>query len=521
MQRVVTRSARVVAAATMGICGIALSAALSTGDDTTIRSQAVLPAAQSQNDAKAVEAPTGLVEDPPSANGFESDQAFEADRKVFQEVEAISDGLGPVYNATSCVGCHQNPITGGSTQLAEIRAGKHTFDPNDPSPRKVRFEEPPGGSVIQQRAIDPAIQDRVLPEFDVRALRMSNTVLGNGFIEVLTDDQITSLRNEQRKWHMEGFAVVVPVPVAATKIGENMIKATFQERVGRFGWKCQEASLLNFSAGAYVVEMGITNPLNPTESMPNGRDVSMFDKVPDPEDHFIGDEDPTKTEHLFGFDVESFTRFMRSTKAFPRDPDLVNTPDAIAGEALFRNNKLLGCAICHQPDYTTPPAGSPILTLDKKRGSDMETVPAALGDKVFHPYSDFMLHDVGTGDGIAQTQHANLPAKDQSTVEKISEKTRTEYRLGRVDSSAEKDNRRMLKPTDPPVNDLDQRTSNKMRTAPLWGLRSRPQLMHDGMSLTVEDAILRHAGQAEGVRLKYEALSSDQKRQLDVFLKSL
>jgi hypothetical protein len=177
--------------------------------------------------------------------------------------------------------------------------------------------------------------------------------------------------------------------------------------------------------------------------------------------------------------------------------------------------------VCHQPDYTTPPAGSPILTLDKKRGSDMATVPAALGGKVIHPYSDFMLHNVGTGDGIAQTQHANLPAKDQKSLEKLSERTRTGYRLGRVDGNAEKEDRRTLKPTPIPGDELDQRTANKMRTAPLWGLRTRPQLMHDGASLTIEDAIRRHNGQAEGVRLKYEALSEEQKKQLIAFLNSL
>jgi CxxC motif-containing protein (DUF1111 family) len=513
--------AKVLTCATVGVCILALFSAVSTGYDAPRGSRAAAPAHQDQSETKAVEAPTSSVEDPPSSNGFESDDAFEADRKVFQEVEDLGDGLGPVYNATSCVGCHQNPITGASSQISEIRAGRHTFDPDDPSPRKVRFEEPPGGSVIQQRAINPAIQSRVLPEYDTRTLRMSNTVLGNGYVEVLTDEQIISLRDEQRHWHMEGFAVVVPVPVEAKKVGQDMIEPTFAERVGRFGWKCQEASLLNFSAGAYVTEMGITSPLQPNEIKPNGQDVSMYDNVKDPEDKFIGSEDKTMTEHLFGFDVESFTRFMRSTKAFPRAPELVNTSDVIAGEALFRNNKLLGCAVCHQPDFTTPPAGSPILTLDKKRGSDMATVPTALGGKVIHPYSDFMLHNVGTGDGIAQTQHANLPAKGQKSVEKISEKTRTGYRLGRVDGNAEKDYRRTLKPTPIPGDELDQRTANKMRTAPLWGLRTRPQLMHDGMSMTIDDAIRRHAGQAEGVRLKYEALSSDQKRQLLAFLNSL
>ena len=60
-----------------------------------------------------------------------------------------------------------------------------------------------------------------------------------------------------------------------------------------------------------------------------------------------------------------------------------------------------------------------------------------------------------------------------------------------------------------------------MRTAPLWGLRVRPQLMHDGLSLTIDDAIRRHRGQAEGVRLKFEALPDMQKKQLLAFLNSL
>jgi CxxC motif-containing protein (DUF1111 family) len=83
--------------------------------------------------------------------------------------------------------------------------------------------------------------------------------------------------------------------------------------------------------------------------------------------------------------------------------------------------------------------------------------------------------------------------------------------------SSENDKTRTLKPD----SGVDQRTANKLRTAPLWGLRARPQLMHDGLSLTIEDAIRRHGGQAEGVRLKYEALSGDQKKQLLAFLQSL
>ncbi len=519
MPRLAMRSA--LALAGVGLCGLALAAAVSPRGDDPAQPKAA-PAVPNKRLAGPEEAPAAFDD---KTNGFIPVQAdFDAARKSFMEEDDIAKGLGPVYNATSCVACHQNPVTGGSSQIVEIRAGRHKFDPNDPNPHKVRFDEAPGGSVIQQRAIDPAIQEVVPPEDDVRTFRMSNTILGNGYIEVIPDEVILALRDEQRKWGMEGFPVVVPVPVEAKVGADGKIEFTFVERLGRFGWKCQEASLLNFSAGAYVTEIGITSPMQPNELTSLGRDVSMYDgKKPEPEDT-IKDDDPAKPDHLFGNDVEAFTKFMRATKALPRDPMLVGTPDVVAGEQLFRNNKALGCAICHQPDYTTPNVGKAIRTLDDKRGSDLETVPVGLGDKIIHPYSDFMLHNVGTGDGIAQTQHADIPAKGQNDLQKISDETRTKNRVGRVEGNYRGDDKyRTLKPADPAPADpgFDDRTANKMRTAPLWGLRTRPQLMHDGLSMTVEDAIRRHAGQAVGVRLKYEALPSEQKKQLLAFLNSL
>jgi CxxC motif-containing protein (DUF1111 family) len=468
---------------------------------------------QAPASAEAEEAPAGFDD---KTNGLEDQKAFDKDRAVFEEVEEIKDGLGPVYNATSCVGCHQNPVTGGSSQVFEIRAGRHLFDPGDPNPRRVRFEEPPGGSVIQQRALDPAIQEVVGPEDTVRTFRMSNTVLGSGFVEVIPDEELLRIRDGQRRWGMEGFAVVVPVPIGAKKAADGKTEFTFVERLGRYGWKCQEASLLSFSAGAYITEMGITNPMQPVELTSNGRDVSKFDTVPDPEDK-TRDEDNPDEEHPFGNDVESFTRFMRSTKVPPRDPALLGQSDVKEGEKLFRDNQLLGCAVCHQPDYTTPKAGTAILTLGGRQGSDMATVPDALGGKVIHPYSDLLLHDVGTGDGIAQTQHADLPARGQEGTRRIPDDLRKERGIGRIGLGEERDKRRILEP-DPGV---DQRTANKVRTAPLWGLRARPHLMHDGLSLTIEDAIRRHGGQAEGVRLKYEALSAEQRCRLLAFLRSL
>jgi hypothetical protein len=88
--------------------------------------------------------------------------------------------------------------------------------------------------------------------------------------------------------------------------------------------KAQEASLLSFSAGAYLNEMGITSPLQSRENTSNGRDVSQFDLVADPEDEAkrkpnIKPKKHEDFEHPFGEDVEAFARFMRSTKVPRRD----------------------------------------------------------------------------------------------------------------------------------------------------------------------------------------------------------
>ena len=122
--------------------------------------------------------------------------------------------------------------------------------------------------------------------------------------------------------------------------------------------------------------------------------------------------------------VEAFARFMRATKAPPRDPVLAATTDAQIGSNLFTG---IGCAICHVRSITTAPPGTVI-------NQGAFTVPAALGNKIIHPFSDFLLHNVGTGDGIVQNG--------------------------------------------------GQGTRNMVRTAPLWGMRSRDRLMHDGDTLT-------------------------------------
>ena len=101
-------------------------------------------------------------------------------------------------------------------------------------------------------------------------------------------------------------------------------------------------------------------------------------------------------------------------------------------------------------------------------GSSVQSAPA-LGGKVFHPYGDFLLHDVGTGDGIAVAMFEHYG--------------RNMYRIAWKDFAP----------------DTILAARNKVRTAPLWGVRLRPRLMHDGASVTFRDAILRHRNEADEV----------------------
>jgi len=372
---------------------------------------------------------SGITEAPAGfdnlTNGFVDQPTFDDARAEFEEVEGAEDGLGPVYNADSCFACHANPVVGAISQVTELRAGSFNG---------FSFADQVGGSLINDRAIDASIQERVLGPSNVRTFRTSLNVLGDGFVEAIDSNTLLAIANGQ------------PAGLRGTFIQVPVLEANGAVRGARFGWKNQHASLISFAADAYLNEMGITNELQPVENTSNGQSVAAFDGVADPEN----------TE-----DVENFATFMRATKAPPRDAVLAATADAIAGSNLFDS---IGCGTCHVRNINTAAPGTTI------NGGAL-TVHPALGNKRIHPFSDFLLHDVGTGDGIVQNG--------------------------------------------------GQGTRNQLRTPPLWGMRSRARLMHDGESLTRNDAILRHAGQAAGVITNYQNLSTTNKNRLIAFLNSL
>jgi CxxC motif-containing protein (DUF1111 family) len=292
------------------------------------------------------------------------------------------------------------------------------------------FTDPPGGSLINLFSLPPHTAQEVIPSSaNVTAFRRPIPLFGAGLVEAIPDSAILALATQAGKPPgVAGRAHLVTDPGTGTA------------RVGRFGWKANFSTLRGFAAGAYRDEMGITNELFPEENAPNG-DASLLllvDVPPDPEDF------PDPLTGRSG--VDNFTNFMRFLAPPPRGPV---TASVQQGETVFQQ---IGCASCHTPILMTAPNAHPAF--------DRKAVPL---------FSDLLLHDVGTGDGIRQ----------------------------------------------------EDARPNEIRTPALWGLRVRAPFLHDGRAATVEQAILLHEGEAATVRLDFSSLAAADKQALLDFLGSL
>jgi CxxC motif-containing protein (DUF1111 family) len=345
------------------LCAISLAAACAIVGIAQSATQAPAAYATPINNDQSATIGNGMVND--------NNATFRADEAVFMEEEDISQGLGPVYNARSCVDCHSQPNVGGASQVTELRVG-HNAGGQFVSPTITINDganSVPGRSLVNDRAICGEATERAPSTENIHALRATTSVLGDGFVEAIDDNTLIAVAHAQPR-QSDGRIGGLVVQVAVSEANGAL-------RVGRFGWKNQHASLLSFAADAYVNEQGVTSRLQPTDT------TSVCDNVADP-------EDPVGPDGLE--DIDHFARFMRQTQAPPRDTALAATPDAIAGSNLFN---AVGCNICHVSSITTAPAGTVI-------NGGQFTIPDALGSKVIHPYGDFLLHNVGTGDGIVQ-----------------------------------------------------------------------------------------------------------------------
>jgi CxxC motif-containing protein (DUF1111 family) len=315
----------------------------------------------------------------------------------FYNSTSVEDGLGPAFNATSCGTCHYLPETGGVGTQVVLRLASR-------------------GAMFAASAIDARCQPQ--PSAHERfTKRIATPLFGAGLVDAIADDAILANADpdERDGDGVSGRAAMV----------DDL--ASGRRRVGRYGWKAQDASLLSAVARALAVEIGVTNRLFPQEAA-SGLDprlVASCDTVSDPEDTYDVAKRSTSIERL--------TAFVRQLA--PLTP-LETGPDA-AGAALFER---VGCAACHRPVLADVAA-----------------------------YSDFLLHDIGTGDGVTQGNAG---------------------------------------PTE-------------MRTAPLWGLRTRRLLLHDGTALTPAEAVARHRGEADVVRQRYDALTHPERQELLTFLNRL
>jgi di-heme oxidoreductase (putative peroxidase) len=343
-------------------------------------------------------------------------------RTEFVRARVPATGLGPVMTGAACLFCHDAPpAEGGSNQRLETRFGRRnadgTFDPLLPL----------GGPLLQDQTIGLVsgvtwVAEKLPPEANVVAQRRTTPLFGLGLVDATPDATFLTIA----AWQSVHDAAAAGRPSMVPEVGASAL------RVGKFGWKAAQPTLLQFNADAFVNEMGITTPIFPDENCPQGN-CGVLAQNPSP-----GVNDPDGS--ALG-QADDFVRFLGPP---PRGPS------SGSGAATFA---AIGCGFCHVQTLVTSPNAS-----------------AALDRVAYHPFSDFLLHDMGSlGDGIDQG---------------------------------------------------DARAA-EMRTQPLWGVSKQTRLLHDGRVRTVGDAILAHDGQGKPARDRFEALSDSERRALLAFLDTL
>ena len=415
--------------------------------------------------------------------GFTGDLAtFGEGQATFIEVDGLPE-LGPLFNSRSCGTCHFQPALGGTGSfINEIRVrnntrpgpvqifasdnilragpqsqGNLTIFPNgvESSPLGCQITSPKcTRSSCQQELASQTTWATTLKICDptsnsfangtnCSAERQSTALFGFGFIEAVADSTFDAIAAGQ------------PAAIRGTVKRVTELGAT---RVARFGWKDDVATLRGFAGDAYLNEIGISSPDFPNDRSNCALNVTQFgvllDVDDDPEDQIVDGK----------ADVDHFADFMRALAPPPR---LQQNGDAQAGHTLFTN---VGCAGCHIENITT--AFGPASFIPKSTGGVpiSGTLNIILSNQTFHPFSDFLLHDMGSlGDGI--TSGAAGP--------------------------------------------------RQMRTPPLWGVRAKSRMLHDGRAESIQEAVAFHAGQATAARDAFQALSPADQDKVVTFLNTI
>lgn len=344
--------------------------------------------------------------------------------EAFGEVFTIEKGLGPIFVSNQCASCHPGDGKGS------------------PFVRFTRFGQPDtlgnqfldmGGPQLQHKAI-PGFQPEQLPAGATFTDLIAPAVTGLGFLDAVSDATLIALSdpddldNDGISGRPHWNTIPDYVQLRPNSVSQD------GKYITRFGKKGGAYDLLHQTSGAYNQDMGIT---------------SLFEPI----DPLSGlEEDPEVSTQT----VNDVVAYLKTLKAPISRND--EDEDVLAGKALFTQ---LNCAGCHTPTLQTD--YSPI---------------EALSYKEFHPYTDFLLHDMGSGLDDGYTEGFAL--------------------------------------------------TSEWKTPPLWGLGLSKDaqggtyfLMHDGRAQSIESAILFHGGEAEQSKSAYQQLSEQEKQNLITFLESL
>jgi CxxC motif-containing protein (DUF1111 family) len=401
--------------------------------------------------------------------GGVTEAQFAEARDNFMLVESIVDGVGPVFNEVACGRCHTNGAIGGAGEQIERRYGRvvngvfSNLTNRGGSLRQLftvgRFTGEDGQSCNVPLEVEP-------PEATVRNVgRLTTPLFGLGLVDAMPDsffNQLAAAEPQQVRGTVKTAPVLIPNPRDASQnIGTV--------RVARFGWKADISNLATFSADAYKNEMGITTQhcfkgqsilTFATESAPNG--VPMPAGCDD-----LGEEPPegipAGTDDAVGSCAGNLTELQDDIQNFLTFMTFLAPPERDLGDlpAITAGAQVfnqVGCNGCHTTTTFVTPNPAP------------NGVPGGFS---FNPFSDFLVHDMGAlGDRIG--------------------------------------------------NDGDSvAVTRRMRTAPLWGIRFRNHLLHDGSVDTIPAAVARHDGQAAASAAAFAARNANDRHNLVQFVRSL
>ncbi|HKS73639.1 MAG TPA: di-heme oxidoredictase family protein [Terriglobales bacterium] len=349
-------------------------------------------------------------------------------------------GLGPVYTQTKCNLCHiktatAGPVSGGFNGDSAFFSTTFGTLNSDGSFNPLTNE---GGPLLQKLSVNKFISGCPLPgeiipgDATIVAKHMPPALFGDGLIDSIPDNSI--LANVGSK----GFGINGVANMVQDYNGVT--------RVGRFGLKAQFASLLQITGMAFGHETAVTNPVVPVEDLPQGKSIPLScvkRSVPN---------DPQGAETMQIFDFLVYLA--------PVTPGTGNSN----GQALFTT---VGCALCHNPTYTTNTA----VSIPSDFAGHFNGPITALSNQQVNLYSDLLLHDMGTA---------------------LSDKIPQGLASG-----------------------------SQWRTPPLWGLSQRTVFLHDGRAKDLNTAIQDHGGEATQVLANFNALSQQDQADLIAFISSL